>query len=67
MKPPKDLIAEALGDLHKGETVERALSRILRRHGGTYADYLEIMGSVRDLAYKEKLTSLEAARRLAQA
>ncbi len=67
MKPPRELITEALGDLHKGETVERALSRTLRRYGGTYTDYLEIMGSVRDLAYREKITSLEAARRLAQA
>jgi hypothetical protein len=67
MRSPRDLIAEALGDLQKGETIERALSRILRRYGGSYAEYVRIMSDVRDLASKEKLSNLEAARRLAQA
>jgi hypothetical protein len=67
MRSPRDLIAEALGDLQKGETIERALSRILRRYGGTYAEYVRIMSDVRELATREKLSNLEAARRLAQA
>jgi hypothetical protein len=67
MRSARDLLAEALGDLQKGETIERALSRILRRYGGTYEDYVRIMGDVRDLATKEKLSTLEAARRIAQA
>jgi hypothetical protein len=67
MRPDRDLLSEALGDLHKGETIERALSRIVRRDGGTYAEYMRIMGDVRDLANTEKVTALEAARRLAQA
>ncbi len=66
MKPDRELLAEALKDLHKGETVERALGRIVRRSGGTYEEYVRIMGDVRELAVKEKLTSLDAARRLAQ-
>ncbi len=65
MRSARDLIAEALGDLQKGETIERALSRILRRYGGTYEDYVRIMSDVRDLASKEKLSNLEAARRIA--
>jgi len=65
MRSARDLIAEALGDLQKGETIERALSRILRRYGGTYEDYVRIMSDVRDLATKEKLSNLEAARRIA--
>jgi len=67
MRSARDLLAEALGDLQKGETIERALSRILRRYGGTYEDYVRIMSDVRDLATKEKLSTLEAARRIAQA
>ncbi len=67
MRSARDLLAEALGDLQKGETIERALSRILRRYGGTYEDYVQIMSDVRDLATKEKLSTLEAARRIAQA
>ena len=67
MRSARDLLAEALGDLQKEETIERALSRILRRYGGTYEDYVRIMGDVRDLATKEKLSTLEAARRIAQA
>jgi hypothetical protein len=67
VKPDRELLLEAVKDLHKGETVERALGRILRRYGGTYEDYLRIMGDVRELARKGKLTSDEAARILAQA
>ena len=67
MRSPRDLIAEALGDLQKDETIERAISRIMRRYGGTYAEYVRIMSDVRDLATKEKLSTLEAAKRLAQA
>jgi len=67
MRSSRDLLAEALGDLQEGETIERALSRILRRYGGTYEDYVRIMSDVRDLATKEKLSTLEAARRIAQA
>src|SRR2546422_866704 len=47
MRSEKDLIAEALGDLQKEETIERALGRILRRYGQTYAEYLRIMDIAR--------------------
>jgi len=66
MKEDPELLAEALGDLHKGETVERAIGRILRRHGGKYEDYVRIVGDVREAALKAKITPLEAARKLAQ-
>ena len=66
MRAQRDLLAEAVRDLQKGETVERALSRILRRYGGTYEDYVRIIGEVRDLANREKVTTFEAAQRLAQ-
>jgi len=67
VRAQRDLPAEAVRDLQKGESVERALSRILRRYGGTYEDYVRIMGEVRDLANREKVTTFEAAQRLAQA
>ena len=67
MRPDRELIAEALRDLHKEETIERALSRILRRYGGSYAEYLRIIGDVRDLATREEIPPLEAAKRLSQA
>ena len=67
MKPDPEILLEAVKDLHKGETIERAVGRILRRYGGTYVDYQRIMGNVRELANRGDMTSLEAARRLAQA
>ncbi len=66
MKPDPEILLEAVKDLHKGETVERAVGRILRRYGGTYTDYVRVMGEVRELARKEKITSLEAARKIAR-
>ena len=66
MRSERDLLGEALRDLQKGETVERALSRILRRYGGTYEDYVRIMSDVRELAHREKIPALEAARKIAQ-
>ena len=67
MRSEKDLIGEALGDLQKGETIERALGRILRRYGQKYEEYLRIMDIVREVAHRERVTNLEAARMIAQA
>src|SRR3989442_8306353 len=66
VRTDRELLAEAVKDLHKEETLERALSRILRRYGGTYDEYIRIMGEVRELANREKITALEAARKLSQ-
>ena len=66
MRTDREFLAEAVKDLHKEETLERALSRILRRYGGTYDEYIRIMGEVRELANREKITALEAARKLSQ-
>ncbi len=57
------ILQEALKDLHSNETFERALGRILRRHGKGYEAYVEIMGSVRDQAKRDGIELLEAARR----
>ena len=66
VRTDRELLAEALHDLHKEETLERALSRILRRYGGTYEEYIRIMGDVRELAKREKITAPEAARKISQ-
>ncbi|MFQ6012719.1 MAG: hypothetical protein ACE5LS_03635 [Thermoplasmata archaeon] len=57
------VLREALEDLHKNETFERALGRILRRHGRGYEAYVDIMGAVRARAKREGIELLEAARR----
>ncbi|MDX1534266.1 MAG: hypothetical protein R3291_01435 [Thermoplasmata archaeon] len=59
------VLQEALKDLHSNETFERALGRILRRHGKGYEEYVEIMGSLRAQAEQEGIDLLEAARRQA--
>ncbi|MFQ6060007.1 MAG: hypothetical protein ACE5KV_01760 [Thermoplasmata archaeon] len=59
------VISEALGDLHKNETLERALGRFVRRYRGNYEDYLEIISSIRDLAQRKRIDLIEAARRIA--
>lgn len=64
MKGEDEILREAINDLHKGETIERAIGRIVRRHGGTYQDYVGIMDRVRDLAREQKLTPIQAARKL---
>ena len=65
MKGGAEILREAIGDLHKGETLERAVGRVARRHGGTYDDYVRIMDDVRDVARRESLTPMQAARKLA--
>ncbi len=63
-EPVEDLLKEALRSRHD-ETFEKALGRAVRAHGGTYADYAELMSRVRESARKEKIDVKEAARRLA--
>lgn len=57
------LLEEALKDLHKNETFERALGRILRRHGEGYEEYTRIISAVRNRARRDDVDLLEAARR----
>ncbi|MFQ5986728.1 MAG: hypothetical protein ACE5KQ_05165 [Thermoplasmata archaeon] len=59
------VLREALKDLHRNETFERALGRILRRHGKGYEEYVEIIGAVRARAKREGIELLEAARKQA--
>jgi hypothetical protein len=62
--PVEEVLREAFRSRHK-ETFERSLGRTVRRHGGSYADYMKLMSEVREKARREKTDVREAARRLA--
>ena len=47
------------------ESFEASLGRAVRRHGGTYQDYVDLVSRVRDLAKARKLPLRDAARLLA--
>lgn len=59
----RGFLQEALKDLHKNETFERSLGRILRAHQRDYQAYVQLIGAVRERARREGVDLLEAARR----
>jgi hypothetical protein len=59
------IIRDALRDLHKNETLERAIGRLVRGRKGSYQDYMDIISSIRDMAQKKKIDLIEAAKRVA--
>lgn len=59
-----DVLREALRSRRK-ETFERALGRVIRANGGTYADYVDLVALVRERAKSAKTDLWEAARDLA--
>jgi hypothetical protein len=61
-----EVLREALRNLHKRDTLERAVGRAVRNRRGNYEDYLRIMGEVREAARRAKVSPLVAARRLVQ-
>ncbi len=63
-EPVGEILKEALRSRHE-ETFERSLGRVVRKHGGSYADYVELMSRVRERAREDKVDVAEAARRLA--
>lgn len=60
-----EVVRDALRHKHKKETLERAIGKAVRRIGGSYEDYIEVMSYVREKREAEKLDLLEAARRIA--
>ncbi|MDH7509043.1 MAG: hypothetical protein QHH00_06560 [Methanomassiliicoccales archaeon] len=58
----EDVIAvrEALEQLRKNEPFEKALGRVLRKKGNTFEDYIRIVGEIRELARKKKISSKDA-------
>jgi len=64
MRKKEDLIKDALRELHKNESFERALARVIRKNNGTYRDYIETISEIREYALKRKLDLKEAAKKL---
>lgn len=61
--PEADVLREALRSKHD-ETFERALGRAVRRNGGTYADYLQLISRLRDKASADRVDVRTAAKDL---
>jgi len=59
------VLREAAGELRRGERFEEVLGRVLRRHEGSYEDYVRLITDVRERANKKNLTLAQAARDLA--
>ncbi len=58
------ILRDAL-DLPPKEAFEKCLGQSVRRHGGSYQDYLDLVTQVRELARKRKVSAREAAKLLA--
>lgn len=66
MKTPiGEALREAIREQRGNETFERALGRIVRRHHGTFSDYVSLIGLVRKRADRDKSSLVEAAKALA--
>ena len=59
------VIRDALERRRKNETLERAIGKAVRRNGGKYEDYIEIMSRIREVRKAEDLTLTDAAHRVA--
>lgn len=59
------VLREAAGEMRRGEKFETVLSRVVHRHGGTYAEYIDLIGRVRDRAKEKGVTLGKAAKDLA--
>ncbi len=60
----EEVLREAVRDLHPNETFEKSLGRAIRKHGGTYEDYLDLIRRVRRRAEKDKGSLKDAAKAL---
>ena len=60
-----ELVAEALKDKKRKETLEQALGRAVRKNNGKYEEYLRILADIREIAYARGITPIEAARVIA--
>ncbi len=61
--PLAEALKEALRSRHE-EPFEKSLGRAIRRSGGTYADYVDLMARVRERARTGKTDLRRAARSL---
>ncbi len=63
-RPASDVLREAAGSRHH-EPFEKALGRAIRKAGGTYADYMDLISRVREKAANDGTDLREAATALA--
>jgi len=63
--PAAQVLREAARDQHRGESFEKSLSRTVRTHQGTFEDYVELIGKVRNRAEKDGSPLRDAAKALA--
>jgi hypothetical protein len=61
---PSRVLKDALA-YPSDESFEQSLGRSVRRHGGSYQEYVELVSRVREAAKERKLSLREAARSLA--
>ncbi len=61
--PVSRVLKDAL-DLPPGKPFEQCVGQSVRRHGGTYEDYVELIGRVRETARTHKVSLRDAARLL---
>jgi hypothetical protein len=59
------VLLEAAGAVRKGESFEKALGRVTRRRGGTFADYQRLIEAVREAAEASGRSLPQAAREVA--
>jgi len=63
--PAGQVLREAARDQHPGETFEKSLGRAVKNHQGTYQEYMDLIGKVRERARKDKTALGDAAKTLA--
>jgi len=60
------VLREAARERHSGETFEKSLARAVKSNGGTYQDYIDLIGKVRERERREGKGLPEAADRLSR-
>ena len=59
--PVSRVLKDAL-ELPPGKSFENCLGQSVRRHGGTYEDYVQLIARVRETARRRKVSLRDAAR-----
>ncbi|GEM_PF-4159237 len=58
------ILEDAVKNYRKKDGFEGALSRAIRKSGGKYEDYIEVVTELREFAYYQKLDLITAAKRV---
>ena len=65
LRVPRSRVFREAADVRAGESFESSLGRAVRRHGGDYADYVALIGEVREAARTKNIDLRAAAVALA--